>query len=33
VLANLAALYGDQGRNDDAERLKRGALNPDLWSR
>jgi tetratricopeptide (TPR) repeat protein len=33
VLANLAALYGDQGRSDDAERLKRGALNPDLWSR
>jgi len=33
VLANLAALYGDQGRSDDAERLKRGALNPELWSR
>jgi tetratricopeptide repeat protein len=33
VLANLAALYADQGRNDDAERLKRGTVDATAWQR
>ena len=33
TLAGLAALYADQGRTADADRLKRGGPHPELWVR
>jgi tetratricopeptide (TPR) repeat protein len=33
TLAGLAALYADQGRTADADRLRRGGPHPELWVR